>query len=215
MSSKRERKREREEMSASYKAFRAEAKAHDAYEKVMNTRICSEYALALKLFYNCQMGYADQVAVMLPSLSLEVINYQCYYYGDTEWSATSCFIAAYFGHAKVLKLLIKAGCDTTIKNTRRETPLHIACYNGNDKAVKVLLDARCDMYANSFPNDNFTPFFSAIQSGKIHIIKLLLEAGYDIRRVGPHGYSAIDYASVMNQPAILELLMIAELNLSF
>ena len=54
--------------------------------------------------------------------------------------------ASYNGHAKVVKVLLKAGADI---HARNDEALRLASKNGHTEVVKVLLEAGADVHARN------------------------------------------------------------------
>lgn len=170
---------------------------------------------AFLLFRLCNENDIDDVKTLLPFLSLDEINCRHKYKGPPGASflpVTACFIAVFNGHLEIVKLLLKAGCNFNIGTQYLGTPLHAACASGNLEMTKLLVKAGADLY-NTTGTYGRTPFHYAIFNGQLTVVKYLLECGYDIHYLGPSGYSNLAYASMKNQPAIVEFLLIAELNL--
>ena len=84
----------------------------------------------------------------------------------------------------VLKLFINAGafCDTQDSNGK--TPLHICCYNV--RVVRALLENGADLTIK----DNFsdTPLHSAVDAGKLEVVKLMLEEYGGLSSLEVKGY---------------------------
>ena len=57
---------------------------------------------------------------------------------------TMLMLAAYHGHAALVKLLAEHGADVDLLNDRGQSPLAGAVFKGFDDAVKVLVEAGAD-----------------------------------------------------------------------
>lgn len=73
------------------------------------------------------------------------------------WTPTHC--AAFFGHDRIIELLISAKAEFGQENT----PLHLAARKGHLKAVKVLLKNNADPGAVTSDGEN--PLDLAIENG--------------------------------------------------
>ena len=62
-------------------------------------------------------------------------------------NCTPLHVAAYAGHARIVKLLIKHGADVNAKDDLGLTPLHYAAYGRNARVIQVLLNSGSDPLA--------------------------------------------------------------------
>ena len=87
------------------------------------------------LFLACYLGWPSIIFVLKT-------------FPDSDWNKknkrgeTSLQIAAYKGHAEIVKLLLNAGADVNLENSFGETALHYAPSQGNLETLKLLLDQR-------------------------------------------------------------------------
>ena len=65
----------------------------------------------------------------------------------TDNGATPCLIAAEKGHAKVVRILLDAGCTVDQADNRGMTPLYVAAQEGHHEIVSMLLGAGADVNA--------------------------------------------------------------------
>lgn len=79
---------------------------------------------------------------------------------------------------EILKLLLDAGADPTIKDGGGASPLYGAIRSWNTEAIKLLIKAAPEMI-NQPDYDNRPLLFEAIYEKHTEIVKLLLEAGAD------------------------------------
>ena len=95
------------------------------------------------------------------------------------------------GHTGIVKQLIDAGADVneTIIKSHLPTPLCVAISRGDTDTVKLLVDAGAKLEVTDLDFGNIVmPMFMAVQSGRLKIVTILLEAGCD---PNPYLYSAI------------------------
>lgn len=88
-------------------------------------------------------------------------------------------LAAYFGHADVVDLLLGAGAtvDLASRNGDMVTPLHSAAAGRHVEIARMLIERGANV--NARQNGGFTPLHSAAQNGDHKLIALLLEHGAD------------------------------------
>ena len=53
-------------------------------------------------------------------------------------------LAAFFGHSKILLLLIKFGANVNVANSSGYTPLHMACQSNRYEVLEILLKANAN-----------------------------------------------------------------------
>lgn len=84
-------------------------------------------------------------------------------------------IAARFGHLEVFKLLLED--DVDIKGHNDLTPMHFATIYGHAEIVRLLNSADLEARDDKF---GWTPLHSAVDSGNIEIVKILIQRGADV-----------------------------------
>lgn len=96
--------------------------------------------------------------------------------------------------------------DSFINNQSiyKETPLHLACYKGSIIMTEILLNAgaKVDIYDRC----NNTAIFYAVQSKKLEVVKLLVEAGSNINVKNKWNYTPYIVAKKLNLTDIAEYL---------
>lgn len=97
--------------------------------------------------------------------------------GDERYNALH--VAARYGHADIIELLLEAGAGADSPDKWGQTPLHYASANGHEKAVRLLLDKGA--YAHLADDDENTPLDMAEAAGHAAIAKLLRKS------LGDHG----------------------------
>lgn len=118
---------------------------------------------------------------------------------------TPLHLAAFFGHADAVRLLLERGADANALSTNplRNTPLHAALAGplGMD-GLRMLLDAGTDV--NAKQHGGYTALHSAAQHGRMEIIDLLLDRGADPDLAADDGRRAIDFAREKGHPHAVE-----------
>ena len=116
------------------------------------------------------------------------------------------FVAAELGYESILTLLLERGA---VVNTRlaleNETVLHIACYRGIPRPVRQLLDHGADVDAVS--DLGITPLHHATSGGNLEVIRLIVEAGCNVRAKKLTGQDALAIALGLRDPEIVQYLL--------
>ncbi len=122
-------------------------------------------------------------------------------YGDTPLQA-----AAAAGNVEVVKLLVKAGANQNAARGGGRSALFEASMRGHAGIVRTLLQAGTDVEAatigsrfHSFPADSsyivdadgVTPLIAAAENGHFEVLRLLVDAGGDVRRTDSTGFTAL------------------------
>ncbi|GMH43254.1 LOW QUALITY PROTEIN: hypothetical protein BSKO_11176 [Bryopsis sp. KO-2023] len=92
--------------------------------------------------------------------------------------ATPLLRAAWFGHVKIVKDLVRLGANVDAKQFQGFTSLHYSAQKGGEnwnKIADVLL--RHDADIDPVSNDGYTPLYIASEMGHWEIVKKLLKAG--------------------------------------
>jgi ankyrin repeat domain-containing protein 50 len=94
----------------------------------------------------------------------------------TEPGVGSSFLtyAAWYGHAGVLNVLLKAGADINKAWGGYRAPLHAAALNGHRECVEILINSGADV---NMKGNSGTAVDLAMQRGHEGIVKILRDAG--------------------------------------
>jgi uncharacterized protein len=92
---------------------------------------------------------------------------------------TALHLAAFFGPAGAVEILLEAGADphAVAENPIKVQALHSAAAVGNLEAARMLLEAGAD--PNAVQQDDFRPLDAALQNGDDELRDLLLQHGAD------------------------------------
>ena len=104
-------------------------------------------------------------------------------------------LAAFFGHASTVRLLLARGADPTqaSSNEMRVQPLHAAVAGRNADCVEAILDAGADPDARQ--QVGYTPLMGAASAGRLDLADLLLARGADRSLQSEDGKTAAAVAS--------------------
>ena len=110
----------------------------------------------------------------------------------SEDGITSLMLAAAFGTAENVKVLLDAGADVNAREEHGGAALMWAVAGGAAENVKVLLDAGADV--NARYENGWTSLMAAAFAGTAESVKVLLDAGADASHKNPDGKIAWDLA---------------------
>ena len=121
-----------------------------------------------------ETGDVSVLAVALPSLSVSVDS-------TGPDGDTALHLAALYGHAQCVQMLLGAGANVAVRDADGGTPLHDACAGGFEAIVGMLLAAAgpagASEVANARDGDDETPLHMAARGGYPGIVRMLLAAG--------------------------------------
>jgi len=107
------------------------------------------------------------------------------------------WIAASYGNAKVVKLLLKSNADPKFKTIEGTTPLWRACQLGQLACVKVLLKFEPSLineYSSWGTLPGCSPLWIAAREGHLSIVKYLIEKGADLKAMSIDGLDPLQAA---------------------
>lgn len=114
-------------------------------------------------------------------------------------------LAAGDGDTRVVNALLDRGVDVNATDSLGFTSLYFAARYGHTDTVKLLLARGADVTAKSSWG-GYTALMAAITSGKIIIIKDLLDAGAEINARNDDGITTLTLAEELGDPLIIRLL---------
>ena len=115
-------------------------------------------------------------------------------------------LAAFFGHADIVKFLLDHGADVqqAATNAQRVNALHAASANRHLDICRMLIEKGIDV--NAKQEGGFTPLQEAAHNGQLELVDLLLEHGADARTKNDQGQTALDVARASNHPEVVKAL---------
>jgi serine/threonine-protein phosphatase 6 regulatory ankyrin repeat subunit A len=87
---------------------------------------------------------------------------------------TPIHLAAYYGHSKILKLLLPLFSNTNIQEDSGKTPLDLAAYQGHKECIELLLQSGASVSVQDFVTRR-TPIHCAAAMGHADCLSLLLK----------------------------------------
>ncbi|HEY0551051.1 MAG TPA: ankyrin repeat domain-containing protein [Verrucomicrobiae bacterium] len=114
-----------------------------------------------------------------------------------------CFVCERAGCLPMVETLLKAGAKVNVSGGYMgTTPLHVALERAHTEVVPVLLRAGANPQTKD--RSNWTPFLHAALRCDIPTVKLLIDAGSDIRAVDKERRNAYDLASKWGKKEVAE-----------
>ena len=153
----------------------------------------------MDLFDAAVLGRADRVAELLDG-DPDLVQAPS---GD---GATALHLAAFFGSAETVRLLLERGADAgaVAEGFNGVQPLHSAVASRRQETVEAILEHGCDV--NATQRGGYTALQGAAHAGHAAMIDLLLEHGADAAARNDEGKSAADLAREVGREAIAERL---------
>lgn len=115
-------------------------------------------------------------------------------------------LAAFFGHADAVKVLLDHGAaaNETDRSRFGNTALDAAVAANHTDVVRILLAAGAK--ANVRDSADYTPLHKAAQGGNVEIARMLLEHGADVNAVRKGGGTPLADAQAKRHAELVELL---------
>ena len=102
-------------------------------------------------------------------------------------------IATANGHEKVVRILVRSGAETNVKNYMGRSPLHFAAMYGLADIAKTLVAYGADVNVLDLET-RVSPLFLSAKIGDMVLAKILIEAGADVNIRDSSGKTVDFYA---------------------
>lgn len=152
-----------------------------------------------------QEGHASTTEILLRKLGSASINAKRNADGDT-----ALILAAWKGHAHVVKVLLRHGAHPDITNKTKQlnngsTPLLFAAEEGRSDVVDLLIEAGAQIDKENMGLR--TPLICAVQNGHMSVILPLLRGGANVNKCDKLGWSALTHAAHQGHLSIISILL--------
>jgi uncharacterized protein len=119
---------------------------------------------------------------------------------------TPLHLAAFFGHADVVELLLGRGADINARsaNSIRNTPLHAAVAGGRVEAALALIDGGAEV--NAADGGGHTPLHIAAEAGYVPIVESLLRRKADPFALDAEDRTPLARAAARNHAEVIDLI---------
>jgi len=119
---------------------------------------------------------------------------------------TPLHLAAFFGHPRIVELLLGGGADVTARsrNSNGNTPLHAALAANRKIIAGLLIGVGADV--NAVDAQGWRPLHLAAANDNIHAAKALIAEGADIQAQNGAGQTALSLAQEKNHREMAALL---------
>jgi ankyrin repeat protein len=125
-------------------------------------------------------------------------------YSPDGW--TPLHLAAFFGNARVAKLVLEHGADVHARsrNGMDNQPIHAAAAGRKADVIAVLLEYGADV--NARQHGGWTPLHAASQNGDGNLVRLLMTHGADPGARAANNQSAMDLALTGGHQDVVDIL---------
>jgi ankyrin repeat protein len=153
----------------------------------------------LTMFEACAAGEFDRVERLVDADPASVNGFS-----PDGW--TPLHLAAFFGHAKIVELLVihEADVTATSRNTNRNTPLHAALASNHVFAAGLLLGAGADV--NAVDAGGWRPLHIAAANNNLDSMASLVAQGAEVTAANREGQTALSLAQEKNHKEAAALL---------
>jgi len=113
-------------------------------------------------------------------------------------------MAAYLGHAAIVKLLLDAGADVgAVDPGMQATALHAAAYAGRTEAARLLIEGGVDINRQG-PRNGYTALHDAIWENHADTAQVIIDAGADLTLKSHSGETPLDFARAKHRKEIVD-----------
>jgi len=151
----------------------------------------------MTIFEACAAGEIERVERLLEASGSGAVDGPAINaYSSDGW--TALHLASFFGHPKILELLIERGADVAArsKNANGNTPLHAALAGNHKFVAAVLIGAGADV--NAADANGWQPLHIATANNNMDAIKTLIAQGADVHAANGEAKTALTLATEKN-----------------
>jgi ankyrin repeat protein len=144
----------------------------------------------LSLFEACAAGELERIERLVADSSQGAVDINAH--GGDGW--TPLHLAAFFGHQKVVELLLARGADVAAQSTNpnANTPLHAALAANHKMVAGLLIGHGADV--NAADGGGWRPLHLAAANNNLDALKTLIAQGADVRATNREGLTAMQLA---------------------
>ncbi len=118
---------------------------------------------------------------------------------------TAIMFAGFNGHSEIVLALLDAGADIDRRDVLGRTALLYTCTGPFPETTRILLDKGAEPNIID-SNEHFTPLMHAAAEGNLDVVKILLKAGADYRKLDVDGDDAESFARQAGFDAVADYL---------
>lgn len=96
----------------------------------------------------------------------------------SQLGMTPLLVAAWYGHAEAVRLLMQSGANSTTTDNKGQTLLHCACRNDHLDVIRLLLQMRAgQLQLNRLDKAGQTPLHLTVLNDDVDAVRIMLDAG--------------------------------------
>ncbi|KAI9710417.1 MAG: hypothetical protein M1812_007453 [Candelaria pacifica] len=123
---------------------------------------------------------------------------------DLGWQDTSLHVAALYGHAAVVEMLLERNANVQCVTTKGWTPLHAAAWTGQLECVKLLMARGADPVAQT--GFGWIPLHCAASRGKTTVLQYFLDLGIQVDTLTTKQKTALHLTAYSGHANLVQLL---------
>ena len=116
-----------------------------------------------------------------------------------------CLLAATVGNVEILRCLISAGADLSVKDDKGRSLVMLAASSGQSSCLELLLSLGCDV--DDVDDEGVTALTAAIINNDVESAAVMLQRGARLDSVDCSGRTALDIAIYQASASMVEILL--------